>query len=264
MKYISYFLNLNKNQKNIVLSKDKNIVVIAGAGSGKTKILIYRIIWLINKKKINPNSIMIVTFSNKAVNEIKYRIKNILSDKYNNIIIGTFHSILYRMLKIHYKEAGLKNNFQIIDDNYQLRIIKNIIKSLKLKNKLNIEKILKYINISKNKGIRINENYKNLYEENFIFKKIYILYQSECNKLNIIDFSEILIRTYELLNKNINILNLYKKKITNILIDEFQDTNEIQYLIIKLLLHNNDINIMIVGDSDQLIYEWRGAKIENL
>lgn len=208
---------------------------------------------------------MAVTFTNKAAKEMISRISTLINnDKKKYICIGTFHSIAYRMLNIHYHACNLNKNFQVIDNNDQLRLIKKVIKL----NNIDIQKYppdqaISYINKNKNKGLKP----KNILPFNDIEKKIwlkiYFSYQEICERSSLLDFGEILIRVYDLLLNNPQILNSYKKRFKNILIDEFQDTNDIQYHLIKLLICKKT-KILIVGDDDQSIYTWRGAKIDNI
>ncbi|BFR92621.1 ATP-dependent helicase [endosymbiont of Pachyrhynchus infernalis] len=254
---------LNENQKKAVCSNSKNILVLAGAGSGKTMVIIYRIIWFILNKNINPNSILTITFTNKASDEINNRIKKFTNN--NSINSGTFHSISYKILKIYHKYSNLSNDFQIINNYDQLKIIKNIISLLKLNEKnYNCSYILKYINSNKENIIRENNIIcKN--DNDYILLEIYKKYQKLCNKLNLVDFSELLIRSYELLLNNKDILNKCINKFNNILIDEFQDINKIQYFLSKILINNDICNSStIVGDNNQSIYGWRGSNINNM
>lgn len=261
---IDLLKNLNNQQKIAVSNKNNYLLVIAGAGSGKTKLLIHRIAWLIKIKKHNPSSIMALTFTNKAANEMNNRIKNIIGLEHKKILIGTFHSICYRILRTYYKESNLSSNFQVIDNKDQIRILKKIIKSLNIDNKqYTPEKAMLFINNKKNQGLQPENIIINNSKKQKKLLEIYFFYQEQCNKLGVIDFGELLLRTKNLFVKNINILTYYKKKFKNILIDEFQDTNEIQYSWIKLLLCKNS-TVLIVGDDDQSIYTWRGANIDNI
>lgn len=254
--------NLNDKQKLAVSNKNKKILVIAGAGSGKTKLLVHRIAWLTKIKCYSSSSIIAVTFTNKAANEMENRIKNIIGHQ-KKMWIGTFHSIAYRILSIHYKEANLPKNFQIIDNNDQLRLLKNLIKSINIDEKLySSQKVMNYVNKKKNKGLQPSD-IKLFNLQNNTLLKIYFEYQKVCDRSGLLDFGELLIRVYNLFLKNSKILNYYQKRFINILIDEFQDTNDIQYSWIKLFISKNT-NIILVGDDDQSIYTWRGAKAENI
>ncbi|QJC34495.1 AAA family ATPase [Enterobacteriaceae endosymbiont of Donacia crassipes] len=266
MKNIDLLKNLNSKQKEIVSENRKNLLILAGAGSGKTLVLIRRIAWLIYKENCSPKSILAVTFTNKAAKELKTRITSLLINNFqkNNIWIGTFHSFAYYLLRKHYLNVGLTKNFQIIDSYDQKIIIKRILKKLSLKDKIfSIENILKYINNIKN-NILNNHFYKNnLYNINL--SKIYDEYQSFCKITEVIDFNELIFYLYKLFLNNPKILKIYQKRFQNILIDEFQDTNDIQYKFISLLYNKHyNTKIVLVGDDDQSIYGWRGAKINNI
>ncbi|QJC32064.1 AAA family ATPase [Enterobacteriaceae endosymbiont of Donacia versicolorea] len=266
MKNINLLKNLNDKQKEVVSESRKNLLILAGAGSGKTLVLIRRIAWLIHKENCSPKSILAVTFTNKAALELKKRIKILLNNNQkNNIWIGTFHSFAYYLLRIHYLEAGLPKNFQIIDSYDQKNLIKRILKKMSLKDKIySIKNIISYINNLKNNLYNKNIIYKNnLYNINL--SKIYDEYQNFCKITEVIDFNELILCLYKLFLNNPNILKIYQKRFKNILIDEFQDTNDIQYKFISLLYNKHyDTKIVLVGDDDQSIYGWRGAKIENI
>ncbi|WP_211080554.1 UvrD-helicase domain-containing protein [Enterobacteriaceae endosymbiont of Neohaemonia nigricornis] len=259
--------DLNNKQCEVVSAYRQNLLILAGAGSGKTLVLIRRIAWLINKMKCSSSSILAVTFTNKAAKELKERIKNIIHCKkdYNNIWIGTFHSFAYYILRIHYVEAKLPKHFQIINNDDQKKIIKHILQNNNFNEKIyNIDNIIKYINFVKN-SYQFN-NYKQ--NNNIIYKNLHIIfnkYQKLCKQTGILDFNELIIQLYELFLNNPSILDIYQQKYKNIFIDEFQDTNDIQYNFINLL-YNKEINtcITVVGDDDQSIYSWRGAKVENI
>ncbi|MFT8229879.1 MAG: UvrD-helicase domain-containing protein [Enterobacterales bacterium] len=262
MNILKLINTLNKQQKNIVISPLSNILVLAGAGSGKTMILVYRIAWLISVKNYSSSSIMVVTFTNKSSTEILNRIKNVTGNKtQKDMWIGTFHSISLQILKNHYIDANLPKNFQVINKSEQFSIIKKLMLNMNIdEKKWPIKKALLYINNKKNKGIRPNKKYK-YYD--IIWHNIYKSYQETCDNYGLLDFSELLLRSYELFINKKCILKFYQKKFTNILVDEFQDTNIIQYHWIKIL-SGNLCNTMIVGDDDQSIYGWRGSTIDNI
>ncbi|QJC32870.1 UvrD-helicase domain-containing protein [Enterobacteriaceae endosymbiont of Donacia semicuprea] len=267
MNNIDLLKNLNNKQKEVVSEIRKNLLILAGAGSGKTLVLIRRIAWLIHKEHCSPKSILAVTFTNKAALELKIRIKLLLNNnKKSSIWIGTFHSFAYYLLRIHYSEAGLSKNFQIIDSYDQKNLIKRILKKMSLKDKIySIENIIKYINNFKNNLFNNNNIiYKNNLH-NINLSKIYDEYQNLCKITEVIDFNELILCLYKLFLNNHNILKIYQKRFKNILIDEFQDTNDIQYKLISLLYNKYyNTKIVLVGDDDQSIYGWRGAKIENI
>ncbi|MCV2500200.1 MAG: UvrD-helicase domain-containing protein, partial [Candidatus Lightella neohaematopini] len=252
---INLLKTLNFYQQQAVTIKHNSVLILAGAGSGKTKVLVHRAAWLLNK--YNASNIVMVTFTNKAANELKNKVNNLLGGKkYFFPWIGTFHSLAYKILRINYNEAKLPYNFQIIDNHDQIKLIKQVISN---NNQLNIlpDQVLHFINKKKDYGNRPNILNNNIMEH------LYEQYQQLCNRNGLLDFSELLLRSYELLNNNLTILNKYHKQFTNILIDEFQDTSYIQYLWIRKLITNNN-NIMVVGDDDQSIYSWRGAQSNNM
>ena len=261
---ITYTLdNLNEAQKNAVCSQSSNSLVIAGAGSGKTRVLIQRILWLIENNNFSPYSILAVTFTNKAAREIKTRLTESLNTNIDSMWVGTFHGICYRILRTNYKEVNLPKNFQIIDSDDQIRIIKRIMKDNDIENAQIIPKqVAWYINNKKDQSIRSNKTK----DDDFISiqnNKIYKLYEKYCNVSGLVDFGEIILRTLELLNQNKEKKNYYNNIFKSILIDEFQDTNTIQYQLIKTMAGGNP-SIFAVGDDDQSIYGWRGAKVENI
>ena len=258
------FKHLNEQQEKAVTTNNKATFVIAGAGSGKTRVLTTRIAWLIHENNIAPDNIFAVTFTNKAAAEMKTRIQSMISSSIHRMWIGTFHGLAHKLLRLHYKEIDLLENFQIIDADDQLRLIKKIIKTLNLDEKIYSDKTaLSYINNQKDKGLRATkisppQSYK---EKNYLH--IYELYEKNCRLSHLIDFGELLLLSYELLSRNPILLKHYQHRFQHILIDEFQDTNNIQYQWIKLLKHNHN-HIMVVGDDNQSIYGWRGAEIENI
>ncbi|QJC37313.1 AAA family ATPase [Enterobacteriaceae endosymbiont of Donacia thalassina] len=267
MKNLDLLKNLNSKQKEVVSEIRKNLLILAGAGSGKTLVLIRRIAWLIYKENCSPKSILAVTFTNKAALELKTRIISLIKNYQNDIWIGTFHSFAYYILRIHYLEAGLTKNFQIIDNSDQKILIKRILKRLSLQNKnYSINNILKHINNFKNNFFDKKENYfyeNNLY--NIDLSKIYDEYQNYCKITEVIDFNELILCLYKLFLHKPNILQIYQKRFQNILIDEFQDTNDLQYRFISLLYNKfYNTKIVLVGDDDQSIYGWRGAQVKNM
>ncbi|WP_168893456.1 UvrD-helicase domain-containing protein [Enterobacteriaceae endosymbiont of Donacia simplex] len=268
MKNVDLLKNLNSKQKEVVSEIRKNLLILAGAGSGKTLVLIRRIAWLIYKENCSPKSILAVTFTNKAALELKNRITLLIKNyTKNDIWIGTFHSFAYYILRIHYIEAKLTKNFQIIDTFDQKILIKKILKKLSLQDKnYSIDNILKYINNFKNNFFNKKKN--DIYGNNINnihLLKIYDEYQNYCKIIEVIDFNDLILCLYKLFLYNPHILKIYQKRFQNILIDEFQDTNDIQYKFISLLYNKYyNTKIILVGDDDQSIYGWRGAQIENM
>jgi len=258
--------SLNKKQREAVEAPLSNRLVLAGAGSGKTQVLVHRIAWLLLKKKVSPFSIIAVTFTNKAAAEMRYRINHLLGNKNNNhgIWLGTFHGLAHRLLRIHYLDANLPLGFQVIDSDDQLRLAKRIIKYLNLNDKKwTPRQAIWYINNKKEAGLRPQniEDYDLLTEATWL--SIYHAYHKACDKDGLVDFAELLLRAHELWIHKPDILNHYQQRFSHILVDEFQDTNSIQYTWIRLLA-GDLANVMIVGDDDQSIYGWRGAQVENI
>ena len=255
--------NLNEAQRDAVCSLSLNSLVIAGAGSGKTRVLIQRILWLIEDNNFSPFSILAVTFTNKAAKEIKSRLSESLDTNIESMWVGTFHGICYRILRTNFKEVDLPKNFQIIDSDDQVRIIKRIMKDNEIENSQIIPKqVAWYINKKKDQSIRSDK----VSDDDFLsiqYNKIYKIYEEYCNSSGLVDFGEIILRTLELLQKNKEKRKYYNNLFRSILIDEFQDTNTIQYQLIKFLAGNSS-SIFAVGDDDQSIYGWRGAKVENI
>ena len=261
---LRYTLNdLNEAQRNAVCNLSQNCLVIAGAGSGKTRVLIQRILWLIEDNDYSPYSILAVTFTNKAAREIKTRLSNTLNIKIESMWVGTFHGICHRILRSNYQKALLPKNFQVIDSEDQIRIIKRIMKENEIENsQIQPKQVAWYINKKKDQSIRSNKTK----DDDFItiqYNKIYKIYEDYCNNSGLVDFGEIILRTLELFQKNIETRKYYHNLFKTILIDEFQDTNTIQYDLVRILT-SNDTSIFAVGDDDQSIYGWRGAKVENI
>ncbi|TCJ98680.1 ATP-dependent DNA helicase UvrD [Volucribacter psittacicida] len=265
MDFAELLDGLNDKQREAVAAPLGNYLVLAGAGSGKTRVLTHRIAWLIGVENIPESQIMAVTFTNKAANEMRHRIKATLADQpLLGMWVGTFHSIAHRLLRSHHLDVGLPQDFQIMDSEDQLRLIKRLIKLHQLdENAFPPKQVMWYINSQKDEGLRphhinLQENPK---EREWV--RIYQIYQDACDRAGLLDFAELLLRSYELWQKKPLILERYQQRFQHILIDEFQDTNKIQYDWIRLLVGKTG-RIMIVGDDDQSIYGWRGAKIENI
>lgn len=253
---------LNPAQLQAVTAPNGNYLILAGAGSGKTRVLTHRIVWLISQG-ISPHGILAVTFTNKAATEMKHRLEKMLGLSLNRMWIGTFHGLAHQMLRIHWQEANLPQSFQIIDAEDQLRLLKRIHKTLNLnEEKFPAKQSQHFINAHKDKGQRP----QHIKSDNFLdatLLKVYQNYEETCATGGLVDFAELLLRSYELLRQDEFILQHYKKRFQHILIDEFQDTNSIQYAWI-LLLAKNTGHLMVVGDDDQSIYSWRGANVENM
>lgn len=262
---VSFILDdLNDAQREAVTSESKKLLVLAGAGSGKTKVLVHRIAWLIKALASSTHSILAVTFTNKAASEMTGRIEGILEQPIPEMWCGTFHSISNRILRRHFKEAGLEKEFAILDSDDQLRIIKRILKELDVdEDQWQPEKVRWQINTWKDEALR-SKDVDDQGDFNIeMLKRIYIHYENYMAKENLLDFAELILKSYELIKTNKTIKELYRKKFRHVLIDEFQDTNSLQFKWIKNLI-DPTTTIAAVGDDDQSIYGWRGAKIENI
>ena len=259
---------LNDKQREAVAAPIGNYLVLAGAGSGKTRVLTHRIAWLIGVENVPESNILAVTFTNKAASEMRHRIESTLFQTSNHSMfgmwVGTFHSIANRLLRSHYLDADLPQDFQIMDSEDQVRLLKRLLKLHNIDEKHFPPKhVAWYINAQKDKGNRAKdiEHHNDLNEKKLV--EIYQIYQEACDRAGLLDFAELLIRTYEMLKKKPLILQRYQQRFQHILIDEFQDTNNIQYDLIRLLAGDSG-KVMIVGDDDQSIYGWRGAQVENI
>ena len=262
---VSHILDsLNEQQRNAVASPANNLLVLAGAGSGKTRVLVHRIAWLIEAEDVSPFSILAVTFTNKAAREMRGRIEELRQQPTGGMWVGTFHGLAHRLLRSHWKEAGLPEDFQILDADDQLRLIKRLLKTLRIdEEKWPAKQCQWYINSQKDEGFR-SHNIEHLDDDYTKTQlSIYKAYEDACNNGGMIDFGEILLRAHELWLNNPQVLSHYRKRFKFILVDEFQDTNSIQYAWVQVLAGANN-RMMVVGDDDQSIYGWRGAKIENI
>jgi len=260
-----YLNNLNNAQKEAVLHLEGPLLIVAGAGSGKTKVLTSRIAHIIKEKKAYPNQILSVTFTNKAAKEMQNRISSMLKTEAVGLNwLGTFHSICAKLLRKHATAVGLNSNFTIIDTDDQVRLIKNICKAENIDVKQLAPKfILSVIDRWKNKGFYPNEviiNKKDIYEKTIL--PLYKIYQQKLLDLNACDFGDLILHCVKLLEKNLDIREIYSGNFKYILVDEYQDTNFIQSKWLNLLAYKHN-NICCVGDDDQSIYSWRGAEIKN-
>lgn len=262
---VSHILDsLNDQQRNAVASPSRNLLVLAGAGSGKTRVLVHRIAWLIQAEHVSPFAVLAVTFTNKAAREMRGRIEELLGQSFGGMWVGTFHGLAHRLLRSHWQEAGLPEDFHILDADDQLRLIKRTIRSLHIdEEKWPAKQCQWYINAQKDEGLRANniEHYEDDYTKTML--EVYKAYEEACERGGMIDFGEILLRAHELWLNNPQVLDHYQNRFQFILVDEFQDTNSIQYAWLRVLAGNKN-QLMVVGDDDQSIYGWRGAKIENI
>jgi len=256
---------LNQSQYEAVTSPNGPVLVLAGAGSGKTRVLTSRVVYLLTATKVPPVKILVLTFTNKAAEEMKNRIIKHIESKRFGLWMGTFHSIFARILRIDGKNIGIGKNFIIYDKNDQLKQIKNILKEKKYaQSEVSPGKVLHNINRLKNKLV-LPESFENIAKGPFkeLICEIYKIYQLKLKQNDALDFDDLLIKPIELFNEYPEILKKYQKRFQHILVDEFQDTNRAQYTLLKMLsaLHKN---IFVVGDDDQSIYRWRGAEISNI
>lgn len=265
---ISHLLDgLNDKQRDVVAAPQQNMLVLAGAGSGKTRVLVHRIAWLLQIEQVSPHSILAVTFTNKASAEMRGRIERLLGNSLGagrgGMWIGTFHGLAHRLLRAHPLDANLPEDFQIIDSDDQLRLLKRILRNLNLDEKQWVPRaVAGYINNKKDEGLR--PQHIEVYDPvGRIYQQIYATYQATCDRAGLVDFAELLLRAHELWLHKPHLLEHYQQRFRHILVDEFQDTNGIQYAWIRMLAGDSS-KVMIVGDDDQSIYGWRGAKVENI
>ncbi len=262
---VSHILNgLNDEQRAAVTAPLAPTLVLAGAGSGKTRVLTHRVAWLVQVENVSPHGILAVTFTNKAAGEMRGRIETLLGVPSAPLWIGTFHGIAHRLLRMHWRETGLPQSFQIIDSEDQLRAIRRIVKGLNLDEARWVPKeIMWFINARKDDGLRAKDLKDDGDPNRRQFIKLYEAYQEQCDRSGSVDFAELLLRAYELLRDRPDVLAHYRTRFRHVLVDEFQDTNTIQYNWLKLLVGTQGFPFA-VGDDDQSIYRWRGAKVENL
>jgi len=262
---ISHILNsLNDAQRQAVTAESGNLLVLAGAGSGKTRVLVHRIAWLIEVLGVSPGGILAVTFTNKAANEMRLRIEELLERPIGGMWVGTFHGLAHRLLRSHWQEAGLPEKFQILDADDQLRLLKRINQSLGLdEGRWPARQCQWFINQQKDEGIRAAGIEHNGDEFLRTMIQIYQAYEQACERGGMVDFGELLLRSHELWLKQPGLLAWYQQRFGQILVDEFQDTNAVQYAWLRVLAGSSG-KLTVVGDDDQSIYGWRGARIENI
>ncbi len=262
---VSYILeSLNEKQREAVTSESPHLLVLAGAGSGKTRVLVHRVAWIVDGFRSNPGTIMTVTFTNKAANEMQSRIQELLKSPVPELWCGTFHGLAHRTLKRFYKEANLISGFTILDADDQLRIIKRLAKELELEDSAWPPKQIQWqINSWKDDGKRSKDikAEKDFYTETI--KGLYEKYEDLCKQDSLVDFAELLLKSYELIRDDAKVKKFFHSRFKHILIDEFQDTNKIQYKWLQEIA-SNEANLTAVGDDDQSIYGWRGARVENI
>lgn len=250
---------LNKAQREAVAAAPGNILVLAGAGSGKTRALTRRIAWLIHTGQAEPGNILAVTFTNKAATEMRNRVETLLPQPASDMWIGTFHRIAHRLLRVHWQEAGLPQSFQILDRGDQLRVVKRVVLDLELDPEQYLPKEVQgFINTRKNRGLRPQDLDPPEYPMQQQLIKIYQAYQQTCDRAGLVDFDELLLRAYELFRDKDSLLARYQQRFRHLLVDEFQDTNDLQYAWLRRLA-SQDNYMFAVGDDDQSIYGFRGA-----
>jgi DNA helicase-2/ATP-dependent DNA helicase PcrA len=258
---------LNEAQREAVSAPLSNQLVLAGAGSGKTRVLVHRIAWLIRIENLAAHQILAVTFTNKAAHEMRERLSSLLGESggySRHMWVGTFHGLAHRLLRSHWQEAGLPQNFQILDSDDQLRLIKRIYQELQIDDARWPHKQAQwFINGQKDEGIRAAYLKDEFDPFSKTMKTIYHAYEEACKRGGLVDFAELLLRSHELWLNNSSLLEHYQRRFKMVLVDEFQDTNSIQYAWLRVLTGSQS-NICVVGDDDQSIYGWRGAKIENI
>ncbi|MGO2146438.1 DNA helicase II [Halomonas sp.] len=255
---------LNTAQREAVSAPQGNLLVLAGAGSGKTRVLVHRIAWLMQAEGLSPYALLAVTFTNKAAREMRTRLEALQGISLRHVWVGTFHSIAHRLLRTHWQDARLPQNFQIIDSDDQLRLVKRLLKDYAIDDeRFPPRQVQGFISSCKEEGLRPHQ--VNVDGDAYMAQmvELYERYQLTCERGGLVDFGELLLRSLELLRDNPALLNHYRERFGHILVDEFQDTNTLQYAWLKLL-SGMQTPMTAVGDDDQSIYGWRGAKVENI
>lgn len=255
---------LNPAQEEAVTSDQRHLLVLAGAGSGKTRVLVHRIVWQVQVENISPHAILAVTFTNKAAREMRERIDQLLGMSLRGMWVGTFHGLAHRLLKAHWRDVGLPENFQILDSDDQLRLVKRVMRALELdEQRWPPRQAQWWINAQKDEGLRSAHIQDSGDVQLATMLRIYREYEASCDRLGVIDFAELLLRALELWRHHPQVLAHYQERFQHVLVDEFQDTNAVQYAWLRLLV-GSVCRVTAVGDDDQSIYGWRGAKVENI
>ncbi len=255
---------LNKAQRAAVGAPTGNILVLAGAGSGKTRVLVHRIAWYIETGQASPLGIMAVTFTNKAAREMQGRIEALLERPIGGMWVGTFHGLAHRLLRSHWEEARLAQSFQILDSDDQYRLIRRVIRAMEIdESQFPPKEAQWFINARKDDGLRPHQIEDQNDPTLAQMIRIYANYQEQCERSGLVDFAELLLRAFELFRDNAGVLQHYRERFRHVLVDEFQDTNTLQYAWLRLLV-GSDGNLFAVGDDDQSIYSWRGARIDHM
>ena len=270
---VSHILDeLNEAQREAVTAAPGPMLVLAGAGSGKTRVLVHRMAWLIQVEGLSPFSLLAVTFTNKAASEMRHRVESLQNMPVNGMWVGTFHGLAHRLLRTHWKEANLPQAFQVLDADDQQRMVKRVLRTLELDETRWVPKVITgFINARKDEGLRPQhiDSAGDPVQQQLL--RIYTAYEVACQRAGVVDFAELLLRSLELLRDNDELRKHYRSRFRHVLVDEFQDTNTIQYAWVKIFAADNNspnpqhgAQLFIVGDDDQAIYGWRGARVENI
>ncbi len=263
---VSHLLDgLNAAQREAVSAPPGHHLILAGAGSGKTRVLTHRIAWLNEVLGVPTHGIFAVTFTNKAAGEMRHRIDAQLPNGSRGMWIGTFHGLAHRLLRLHWADAKLPEAFQVMDSDDQLRLVKRVVQQLELdEGKYPPKQVMWWINTQKDEGRRPQHIQPEPHDQwGETLRQAYAAYQERCDRAGLVDFAELLLRAHELLRDNPALLSHYRARFREILVDEFQDTNAIQYAFVRVLA-GDSAHVFVVGDDDQAIYGWRGAKVENV
>src|SRR5688500_2550608 len=262
---VSYLLDdLNSAQREAVTAESGHYLVLAGAGSGKTRVLTHRIAWLNQVHGVPVHGIFAVTFTNKAAGEMRHRADALLRHGSRGLWIGTFHGLAHRLLRLHWQDAKLPEGFQVLDSDDQLRLVKRVVQALEIDEaRFPPRQIAWWINAQKDEGRRPQHIQTDRDEWSDVMLRSYAMYQERCDRAGLVDFAELLLRAHEVLRDTPALLAHYRHRFGELLIDEFQDTNAIQYGFVRLLAGDTG-RVFVVGDDDQAIYGWRGAKVENV
>jgi len=255
--------HLNDGQREAVAATQRHLLVLAGAGSGKTRVLVHRIAWLVGERHLSPHQVLAVTFTNKAAGEMRHRLEQLLGYSVGGMWVGTFHGLAHKFLRLHAVEAGLPANFQILDSDDQLRLVKRVIRELNLdETRWPAKQAQWFINARKDEGERPRDIHG---DDHFLrtLLQVYAAYEEACARAGLVDFAELLLRALDVLRSNEHLRLHYRTRFRHVLVDEFQDTNAVQYRWLRELV-GDDGEITVVGDDDQSIYGWRGARIENI
>jgi DNA helicase II / ATP-dependent DNA helicase PcrA len=254
--------DLNEAQRLAVAAPDTNMLVLAGAGSGKTRVLTHRIAWLMQDKGVPTHSILAVTFTNKAAGEMRERLER-MNIPMQGMWVGTFHGLCHRWLRAHYEEAGLPEAFQVLDSDDQARLIKRVMVDLQVDPDVHKpRKVAEWINGRKDQALRAYAIKPQTADEQ-TYHDVFVAYEERCQIAGLVDFAEIMLRTHELFDTQPDILAKYQARFTHLLVDEFQDTNTLQYALVRQLAGKTG-HVLVVGDDSQAIYGWRGARVDNI